>query len=34
VSEYVAWMREQKVTDEFVREADRVMREQGGDSWG
>jgi dTDP-L-rhamnose 4-epimerase len=29
VREYVAWMREQQTTDEFLREADRVMREQG-----
>lgn len=29
VHEYVAWMREQTVTDEFVREADKIMREQG-----
>ncbi len=29
VREYVAWMREQTVTDEFIREADRIMREQG-----
>lgn len=29
VREYVAWMREQVTTDEFLREADRVMRAQG-----
>lgn len=29
VSEYAAWMREQKVTDEFIREAERIMRAQG-----
>jgi hypothetical protein len=29
VREYVAWMREQQTTDEFLREAERVMREQG-----
>jgi nucleoside-diphosphate-sugar epimerase len=29
VREYVAWMREQRTTDEFLKEADRVMREQG-----
>ncbi len=29
VYEYVAWLREQTVTDEFIREADRIMREQG-----
>ena len=29
VREYVAWMREQQTTDEFLKEADRVMREQG-----
>ena len=26
--EYVEWMREQQTTDEFLREADRLMREQ------
>jgi dTDP-D-glucose 4,6-dehydratase len=29
VREYVAWMREQQTTDEFLKEADRVMPEQG-----
>jgi len=29
VREYVAWMREQQTTDEFLREAEQVMREQG-----
>lgn len=29
VREYVAWMREQQTTDEFLRAADRIMREQG-----
>jgi hypothetical protein len=29
VREYVVWMREQQTTDEFLKEADRVMREQG-----
>jgi len=29
VHEYVEWMRQQQTTDEFLREADRVMREQG-----
>jgi dTDP-L-rhamnose 4-epimerase len=29
VREYVQWMREQRTTDEFLREAERVMREQG-----
>jgi dTDP-L-rhamnose 4-epimerase len=29
VREYVAWMRGQQTTDEFLREAERVMREQG-----
>jgi dTDP-L-rhamnose 4-epimerase len=29
VSEYVAWMREQKGTAEYLEEAERVMREQG-----
>jgi dTDP-L-rhamnose 4-epimerase len=28
VREYVAWMREQQTTDEFLHEADRIMREQ------
>lgn len=28
VREYIAWMREQRASDEFIREADRVMREQ------
>ena len=27
--EYVEWMRQQQTTDEFLREADRMMREQG-----
>jgi dTDP-L-rhamnose 4-epimerase len=27
--EYVQWMRGQQTTDEFLREADRIMREQG-----
>jgi dTDP-L-rhamnose 4-epimerase len=29
VREYVEWMRQQQTTDEFLREADRTMREQG-----
>jgi dTDP-L-rhamnose 4-epimerase len=29
VHEYAEWMRQQQTTDEFLREADRVMREQG-----
>jgi hypothetical protein len=29
VREYVAWMREQKGTAEYLEEAERVMREQG-----
>jgi dTDP-L-rhamnose 4-epimerase len=29
VREYVAWMREQQTTDEFLKEADRIMRQQG-----
>jgi dTDP-L-rhamnose 4-epimerase len=29
VSEYVAWMRKQKDTSEYLEEAERVMREQG-----
>lgn len=29
VSEYAAWMREQKGTSQFLEEAERVMREQG-----
>jgi dTDP-L-rhamnose 4-epimerase len=29
VREYVEWMRQQQTTDEFLREAERVMREQG-----
>jgi dTDP-L-rhamnose 4-epimerase len=29
VREYVAWMREQQTTDEFLREADHIMRAQG-----
>jgi dTDP-L-rhamnose 4-epimerase len=29
VHEYVAWMLEQTGTDEFFREADKIMREQG-----
>ena len=29
VREYVAWMRVQQTTDEFVREADQIMRQQG-----
>jgi dTDP-L-rhamnose 4-epimerase len=29
VREYAAWMREQKVTDEFLHEASRIMHEQG-----
>jgi dTDP-L-rhamnose 4-epimerase len=29
VHEYVEWMRQQQTTDEFLREAERVMREQG-----
>jgi dTDP-L-rhamnose 4-epimerase len=29
VREYVEWMKQQKTTDEFLREADRVMRRQG-----
>lgn len=29
VREYVAWMREQRTTDDFLREADRLMRDQG-----
>jgi dTDP-L-rhamnose 4-epimerase len=29
VREYVAWMRQQQTTDEFLKEADRIMREQG-----
>jgi dTDP-L-rhamnose 4-epimerase len=29
VHEYVEWMRQQQTTDEFLREADRVMHEQG-----
>jgi dTDP-L-rhamnose 4-epimerase len=29
VREYVAWMREQKGTEEYLEEAERVMREQG-----
>lgn len=29
VREYVAWMREQKNTSEYLEEAERVMREQG-----
>jgi dTDP-D-glucose 4,6-dehydratase len=29
VHEYVEWMRQQRTTDEFLKEADRVMRQQG-----
>ena len=29
VREYVAWMREQDGTSEYLEEAERVMREQG-----
>ena len=29
VREYIAWMREQKGTNEYLEEAERVMREQG-----
>ena len=29
VREYVEWMRRQQTTDEFLRDADRLMREQG-----
>jgi len=29
VREYVGWMRQQQVSDEFLREADRLMRSQG-----
>jgi dTDP-L-rhamnose 4-epimerase len=29
VAEYVAWMREQTGTEEYLQEAERVMREQG-----
>ncbi len=29
VHEYVEWMRQQQTTDEFLREADRIMHEQG-----
>jgi dTDP-L-rhamnose 4-epimerase len=29
IREYVAWMREQKDTAEYLQEAERVMREQG-----
>jgi dTDP-L-rhamnose 4-epimerase len=29
VREYVDWMRQQRTTDEFLREAERVMRQQG-----
>ena len=29
VHEYIEWMRQQQTTDEFLREADRIMREQG-----
>jgi dTDP-D-glucose 4,6-dehydratase len=29
VREYVGWIRQQQTTDEFLKEADRVMREQG-----
>jgi dTDP-L-rhamnose 4-epimerase len=29
VHEYVEWMRQQQTTDEFLREADRIMRKQG-----
>ena len=29
VREYVEWMREQQTTDEFLKEADRIVRQQG-----
>jgi len=29
VREYVDWMRQQQTTDEFLKEADRIMRRQG-----
>jgi hypothetical protein len=29
VREYVGWMRQQQTTDEFLGEADRIMRQQG-----
>ena len=29
VREYVAWMRQQQTTEEFLKEADGIMRQQG-----